>query len=191
MLRKILFGLLLLSSSVVFAQSETAIFAGGCFWCMQADFDKLTGVINTTVGYDGGQSQNPTYQLVESGTTHYVESVAVTFDPKIVSYQQVLDYYWHHIDPTVKDAQFCDVGSQYRTVIFYLNSTQQQQAQVSLDQIKKQFNTVYTEILPTTMFYPAEDYHQKYYQKNPAHYEFYRFTCGRDARVAEVWKGKL
>ena len=191
MLKKTIFILIFLASNLAYGENDKAIFAGGCFWCMQSDFDKLPGVINTIVGYDGGQSINPTYEQVSSGSTNYAESVEVIYDPTQLSYQKLLNYYWHHIDPTAKDSQFCDYGRQYRSAIFYLNDDQQQQALTSLGSIKKQFTTVYTEITPSTTFYPAEDYHQKYYLKNPIRYEFYRFHCGRDARVSEVWNGKF
>ena len=181
---------LMLLSTLAYAAPQTAIFGMGCFWCGQADMDKAPGVIQTTVGYDGGKSPNPTYEKVSSGTTHYVESVKVVYDPSKVSYPQLLNYFWHHIDPTVKNAQFCDHGEQYRSVIFYLNAKQRQQALASLQSLKKTFPAVYTDIIPSTHFYPAETYHQDYYKKNPLRYEFYRWNCGRDARVKEVWHGK-
>lgn len=183
--------LVMMSFTLAIAQNNVAIFAGGCFWCMEADFDKLPGVIQTIAGYDGGQSSNPTYQQVSSGTTNYAESVKVIYDPTKLSYPQLLNYYWHHIDPTVKDAQFCDHGRQYRSAIFYLNDEQKQQALASLNSVKKQLPVVYTEIVPSTQFYPAENYHQDYYKKNPLRYKFYRSSCGRDARVHEIWNGKL
>ncbi|MBY0545640.1 MAG: peptide-methionine (S)-S-oxide reductase MsrA [Gammaproteobacteria bacterium] len=173
-----------------YAATETANFAMGCFWCAQSDFDKLPGVIKTTVGYDGGTTLNPTYESVSAGTTNYAESIQVTFDDTKVTYPQVLNYFWHHIDPTTQDAQFCDHGHQYRSAIFYLTPTQKQQALASLDAIKKQFPTVYTEITPSTTFYPAETYHQDYYKKNPVRYHYYRWRCGRDARVTKIWGDK-
>ena len=181
---------MLLVSAFAYGQDEKAVFAGGCFWSMQEDFDKLPGVVQTIAGYDGGYSPNPNYEQVSSGITNYAESVEVIYDPSKLSYQALLNYYWHHIDPTVLNAQFCDHGLQYRTAIFYLNNTQQQQALNSLAIMKKQFTDVYTEVTSSTDFYPAEDYHQKYYLKNPLEYDLYRFMCGRDARVAEVWNGK-
>ncbi|WP_133129029.1 peptide-methionine (S)-S-oxide reductase MsrA [Legionella nagasakiensis] len=170
-----------------FAKPETAIFAGGCFWCMEADFDKVKGVISTTSGFDGGQIADPTYEQVSAGETDYVESVLVVYDPKQVSYATLVDYYFHHIDPTVKNKQFCDQGRQYRSVIFFLNAKQKQVAYSVLEKIKKKFPVVYTEIRPSTHFYPAETYHQNYYQKNPLRYKYYRYRCGRDARIREVW----
>ncbi len=190
MIKKGLFLLMLTISTLATAQTKEAIFAGGCFWCLEADFDKLPGVVQTISGYDGGESKNPTYEQVSSGTTNYVESVKVVFDPSKVSYEKILDYFWHHIDPTVQNAQFCDVGRQYRTAIFYLDKEQEQQAQTSLQKIKKLFPHIYTEIVPSTHFYPAEEYHQDYYKKKPLRYKFYRLNCGRDARVKEVWHGK-
>ena len=191
MLKRLLFVIsLTLISTLAYAQQQTAIFAVGCFWCGQSDFDKVPGVIQTIAGFDGGRAPNPSYKQVSSGTTNYVESVKVIYDSKKVSYQQLLDYFWHHIDPTVKDAQFCDHGRQYQSVIFYLNPAQQQQALASSRAVKKQFPVVYTEINPSTRFYPAEEYHQDYYKKNPWRYEFYRWNCGRDTRLKEVWDGK-
>lgn len=184
------FILILVFSTSTFAAERQAIFAGGCFWCVEADFDKVPGVIKTVSGYDGGVKKNPTYEQVASGNTKYVESVVVNYDPNKVSYAQLLNYYWQHVDPTVKDRQFCDVGPQYRTVIFYSNAQQKRQAKISLKKVKNLFPHVYTEILPSTTFYPAEQYHQNYYKKNPIRYKYYRWNCGRDKRVAEVWKGK-
>lgn len=178
---------LLFISTFAYAATEEAIFAGGCFWCMQADFDKLPGVVKTIAGYDGGQLPNPTYQQVSAGGTHYAESVKVIYDSTQLNYQQLLDYYWRHIDPTAKDAQFCDVGDQYRTAIFYLNEEQKQQALASFKIISKKFPAVYTQITPSTHFYPAEEYHQSYYLKNSVQYHYYRWNCGRDAKINEVW----
>lgn len=169
------------------AKPEAAIFAGGCFWCMEADFDKLPGVISTTSGYDGGSQPNPSYEQVSAGSTNYAESVLVLYDPDKVSFAKLVDYYFHHVDPTTKDAQFCDKGHQYRTAIFYLDSDQKKIAETELAALQKKFPKVYTEVTPSTHFYPAEAYHQNYYQKNPLRYKYYRYRCGRDARVAEVW----
>lgn len=183
-----LFICLALMSQPLFAKTSEAIFAGGCFWCVEADFDKVPGVIETISGYDGGTELKPTYELVSSGKTNYVESVKVIFDSEKVTYQQLLDHYWRHIDPTVENRQFCDVGKQYRSVIFYTNDEQKKAALASLEAIKKRFPTIYTDIIPSTTFYPAEDYHQNYYQKNPLRYQYYRYQCGRDARIQELWK---
>ncbi len=190
MLKKCLLVVLLLATFNIFAASKVAIFAGGCFWCLEADFDKLPGVLHTISGYDGGSKKNPNYQQVSAGATNYAEAVKVIYDPKKVSYQQLLHYFWRHIDPTVKDRQFCDRGRQYRSAIFYLDKQQQAQALQSLRQIKQKFKRVYTEVVPSTHFYPAEKYHQNYYKKNPLRYRYYRWNCGRDARVKEVWNGK-
>lgn len=179
---------LLFISSSVFSEKSKAIFGGGCFWCVEADFDKVPGVMNTVSGYDGGQLNNPSYKKVSSGTTNYVEVVQVTYDPSIVSYEQLLAYFWRHIDPTVKNRQFCDKGRQYRSVIFYLNDKQKKIALASKKKIEKKLGTVYTEVLPSATFYPAEKYHQNYYKKNPLRYKYYRYRCGRDQRLEEVWE---
>jgi peptide-methionine (S)-S-oxide reductase len=170
-------------------QSTTAIFAGGCFWCVEADFDKVPGVIATESGYAGGKLQNPTYEQVSAGATGHAEAVRVTYDPVKVSYQALVEFFWHHVDPTVKDRQFCDIGNQYRTAIFYEDDAQRDVAQASKAALEKsgRLAHVYTEIAPAGTFYPAEEYHQDYYQKNPIRYKYYRSRCGRDARIEEVW----
>lgn len=178
---------LLFFSQPIYAKTAEAIFAGGCFWCVEADFDKIPGVLHTYSGYDGGTESNPTYELVSSGTTSYVESVQVIFDPSKITYQQLLDYYWHHIDLTTKDGQFCDHGRQYRSVIFYLNEEQKQSALMSKQALEKQLPAIFTDIIPSTHFYRAETYHQNYYQKNPLRYNYYRWRCGRDQRIKELW----
>lgn len=172
--------------------AAAAIFAGGCFWCLEADFDKLPGVIATESGYTGGSTPNPTYHQVSAGGTGHAEAVRVTYDPAKVSYQQLVDYFWHHIDPTVKDRQFCDVGSQYRSAIFWHGEAERKIAEASRDALIKsgKLSHVYTEIVPASKFYPAEEYHQDYYKKNPIRYAYYRAGCGRDARVHEVWGKK-
>jgi peptide-methionine (S)-S-oxide reductase len=169
--------------------SATAIFAGGCFWCVEADYDKLAGVVATESGYTGGKTPNPSYQQVSAGGTGHTEAVRVTYDPAKVSYEQLVDYLWRHIDPTVKDRQFCDVGTQYRSGIYWQNESERKIAQASRDALLKsgRFGHIYTEIARASAFYPAEDYHQDYYRKNPVRYNYYRFGCGRDARVKEVW----
>jgi len=169
---------------------SVAIFAGGCFWCVESDFDKVPGVVETISGYTGGRKVNPTYEEVSSGTTGHAESVEVIFDPKKVSYEHLLDVYWTSIDPTVKDRQFCDTGSQYRTAIFYTNEEQRRAAEASKKKVEatKPFKApIVTEITMAGTFYPAEDYHQDYYRKNPVRYKFYRTGCGRDARLKELW----
>ncbi len=172
------------------ASQATAIFAGGCFWCVEADFDKLPGVTRTESGYAGGKQLNPTYESVSAGGTGHAEVVRITYDPRIVSYEKLLDYFWHHVDPTVKDQQFCDIGNQYRTAILYENDAQKASALASKSALEKsgRLPHVYTEIAPAGTFYPAEEYHQDYYTKNPVRYKYYRYSCGRDARVKEVWK---
>ena len=167
-----------------------ATFAGGCFWCMEPPFDKLDGVVSTTSGYTGGQTKNPSYEEVSSGVTGHAESVQVVFDPAKISYAQLLDVFWHNIDPLTPDAQFCDHGSQYRTAIFYHSEEQKRLAEASKQQLAQSgrfTQPIVTEIVTAGEFYPAEDYHQDYYQKNPIRYKFYRYHCGRDQRLAELW----
>lgn len=167
----------------------TAIFAGGCFWCIEADFEKLAGVVEAESGYSNGRLANPTYEQVSQGGTGHAEVVRVTYDPSKVTYEKLLDYFWRHIDPTVKDRQFCDVGSQYRSAIFYQNETEKKAAEASKAALERsgRFARIYTEIAPAGPFYLAEGYHQDYYKKNPLRYKYYRHSCGRDARVNEVW----
>ena len=170
--------------------SEIAVFAGGCFWCTEADFDKIPGVISTTSGYIGGRVPNPTYKQVSRGKTGHVEAVQVRFDPLKTSYSRLLAAFWPTIDPITANGQFCDRGSQYRSAIFYYNEDQKKQAEASRAELaaSARFNRpIATEILPATTFYPAEEYHQDYYIKNPIRYRYYRSNCGRDARLAEVW----
>ncbi|MFL5344693.1 MAG: peptide-methionine (S)-S-oxide reductase MsrA [Hyalangium sp.] len=168
----------------------TATFAGGCFWCMEGPFDKLPGVISTTSGYTGGTKVNPTYEEVSSGTTGHAESVQVVFDPSKVTYSQLLEVFWHNVDPLTSNAQFCDHGTQYRSVIFYHDAEQQRLAEESKRQLEASGRfkqPIVTQIVPASTFYPAEDYHQDYYLKNPVRYRYYRFGCGRDARLKELW----
>jgi peptide-methionine (S)-S-oxide reductase len=166
----------------------TATFAGGCFWCMQPPFDTVPGVISTTVGYTGGHVDHPTYEQVSAGGTGHAESIQVVFDPAKVTYRQLLDVFWRNVDPTTRDRQFCDVGHQYRTAIFFHDDEQRREAEASRAAVMKRLGQpVVTEIAPAGTFYPAEDYHQQYYRKNPIRYRFYRYTCGRDRRLAEVW----
>lgn len=171
------------------AHTATAIFAGGCFWCTESDFEKLPGVLAAESGYTGGQTANPTYEQVSAGHTGHAEAVRVTYDPSKIAYPALLDYFWHSIDPTVKDRQFCDVGNQYRSAIFYENDAQRKLVDASKAALIKsgQIKQIYTEIAPAAKFYPAEDYHQDYYKKNPIRYKFYRTNCGRDQRITEVW----
>ena len=169
--------------------AATAIFAGGCFWCVEADFEKLPGVIEAESGYIGGHLDNPTYKQVSAGGTGHAEAARIYYDPTKVTYDQLLGYFWRHIDPTVKDRQFCDTGGQYRTAIFYQNGEQKAAALASRTALEKsaKFDKIYTEITQAGIFYRAEDYHQDYYKKNPIRYKFYRTSCRRDARVEELW----
>ncbi len=172
------------------AGSARAIFAGGCFWCVESDFDKVDGVLSTTSGYIGGKVANPTYQQVSAKTTGHAEAVEVIYDPQRVSYEKLVEHFWRTIDPTTKDRQFCDAGSPYRTAIFTVDDSQLRAALASRETLKqtKPFKEeIVTEIVPATMFYPAEDYHQDYYKKNPLRYQYYRTGCGRDARLKQLW----
>lgn len=172
------------------AKTEKATFAGGCFWCMEAPFDKLPGVVSVTPGYSGGQLKNPAYEQVSAGGTGHAESVQIVFDPLKTSYSRLLDIYWHNIDPTVIDRQFCDVGSQYRSAIFYHSEEQRRvalQSKAALEKSKTFTGAVVTEITPAGEFYAAEEYHQHYYRKNPLRYRYYRSGCGRDQRLKELW----
>ncbi|MDQ3160013.1 MAG: peptide-methionine (S)-S-oxide reductase MsrA [Pseudomonadota bacterium] len=165
-----------------------AIFAGGCFWCMEPPFDALPGVISTTSGYTGGHTQNPTYEQTSAGDTGHTEAVEVRYDPAKVSYEKLLDVFWLNVDPFAVDRQFCDSGSQYRSGIFPANPEQRRSAEASKEKLTARFNqAIATEITDATTFYPAEKYHQDYYQKNAVRYKFYRFNCGRDARLEAVW----
>lgn len=168
---------------------EYATFASGCFWCTQHDFDQIKGVISTTAGYTGGEKVNPSYEEVSSGGSGHIESLQVKYNPKVVSYQELLDFYWHNVDPTRNDGQFCDKGSQYRPVIFYHNENQKELAEKSKKQLiaANQIHPILVEILPAKTFYLAEEYHQSFYKKNPLRYKFYRYRCGRDARLKEIW----
>lgn len=172
------------------AKNEIATFAGGCFWCMEAPFDKLPGVISVTSGYTGGDTKNPTYEQVSAGFTGHAESVQIVFDPTKIGYARLLDVFWHNIDPTVTDRQFCDVGNQYRSAIFYHSEEQHKialQSKAALEKNKPFRAPIVTEITAATSFYPAEDYHQHYYKKNPLRYKYYRSSCGRDRRLKELW----
>jgi peptide-methionine (S)-S-oxide reductase len=167
-----------------------ATFAGGCFWCIEADFEKVEGVLSVTSGYTGGQVANPTYKQVSAGTTGHTEAVRVVFDPEVVSYEELLEVFWRNIDPTVSDRQFCDVGSQYRSGIFFHDDAQRQAAERSRAELEKSKpfpDPIVTEIIAATAFYPAEAYHQDYSKKNPIRYSYYRKGCGRDRRLAELW----
>jgi len=173
------------------AKPAKAVFAGGCFWCVEADFDKVPGVISTTSGYINGRTPNPTYEQVSRGGTGHAEAVEIVFDPAKVSYEKLLDVFWHNVDPLAKDYQFCDHGDQYRSGIYYLGDAQRQLAEKSKAAVQARFKeSVQTEIAAAGTFYKAEDYHQDYHTKNPLRYKFYRFNCGRDARLQQLW-GKV
>lgn len=193
-LNAVLVSCLLLSGSAMAEDSTAekpavAIFAGGCFWCMEEPFDVLPGVIRTISGYTGGHTENPTYKEVSNGKTGHLEAVQVTYDPAKISYEQLLEVFWHNIDPFDDDGQFCDKGDQYKAAIFYQDETQKQLAEASKIAIKKKLLDKYivTSIKPAGKFYPAEEDHQDYYLNNPTSYKFYRFTCGRDHRLSKIW----
>ena len=170
-------------------KTATAIFAGGCFWCVEADFDKVPGVLSTTSGYIGGTVKNPTYQQVSAGGTGHAEAVEIAYDPAKVTYAQLLDVFWRNVDPLVKDKQFCDTGDQYRTAIFYRTDEEKKLAEETKKKVEAKFipRAVYTQIVKADTFYPAEDYHQDYYKKNESRYKFYRWNCGRDQRLEQLW----
>ena len=170
-----------------------ATFAAGCFWCVESDFDKVPGVTATISGYTGGKKVNPTYQEVSSGSTGHTEAVQVIYDPKKVTYEKLLEVFWVNVDPTVKDRQFCDTGSQYRSAIFVHDEAQRKAAEASKAAVEKSKTfkePIVTPIEAAGAFYAAEDYHQDYYRKNPVRYDFYRKGCGRDARLKQLWGDK-
>jgi peptide-methionine (S)-S-oxide reductase len=170
-------------------KEATAIFAGGCFWCVEADFDKVEGVISTTSGYIGGRVTNPTYTQVSAGGTGHTEAVKIVYDPARVSYEKLLDVFWRNHDPLTKNRQFCDGGEQYRAGIFYGDPQQKRLAEETRKKVAAKFapRQLFTEITAAGVFYDAEDYHQDYYKKNPVRYKFYRYNCGRDQRLEELW----
>ena len=171
-------------------KTASAVFAGGCFWCTESDFEKVDGVIEAISGYTGGHLKNPTYYQVSAGGTGHLESVKVIYDPSKVTYEQLLDYFWRHVDPTDPGGQFVDRGSQYRSAIFYANETQKRLAEKSKQQLEasgKFDKPIVTDILPLGEFYPAEDYHQNYYKKNPIRYHYYRYGSGRDQFLKKTW----
>jgi peptide-methionine (S)-S-oxide reductase len=165
-----------------------ATFAGGCFWCVEADFDKVDGVISTTSGYTGGKLANPTYSQVSAGGTGHTEAVEIVYNPAKVSFQKLLDVFWRNHDPLTKNRQFCDGGEQYRAGIFYHDAEQRRLAEASKQAAQARFTQpIQTEITVAGAFYPAEDYHQDFYVKNPVRYKFYRLNCGRDKRLEQLW----
>ena len=184
---------LLALAALVPAQAQTravAIFAGGCFWCMEPPFDKLDGVLSTTSGYIGGTTVNPTYEQVSAGRTGHYEALQVEYDPARVTYDRLLEVFWRNIDPLDASGQFCDKGPQYRAAIFALDDSQRAAAEASkaaLEKSGKLPGRIATEILPAAKFYPAEAYHQDYYRKNPTSYTYYRWSCGRDRRLEKLW----
>ena len=197
---RLLLGFALLLAGLGFASAQMAplpqpapgqsiaFFAGGCFWCTESDFAHVKGVISTTSGYIGGRTANPTYEQVSMGGTGHAEAVQVVYDPKQVSYEKLLAYYWRTVDPTVKDRQFCDGGSQYRTAIFVRNDEERKLAEASKQQVEAELKVpIYTQIAAAGTFYAAEEYHQDFYLKNPAKYKFYRWNCGRDQRLEKLW----
>lgn len=172
------------------ANLEKAVFAGGCFWCMEEAFEGVEGVVSVTSGYIGGTKADPSYEEVSSGSTGHAEAVEVLFDPARTNYPKLLEVFWRNIDPTTPDRQFCDRGSQYRSAIFTLTELQQRQAEESkraVEQTKPFREPIVTQIVPATTFYPAEDYHQDFYKRNPIRYKFYKYNCGRVQRLEEVW----
>jgi len=189
-----LFAGVLMSAGAAHAQTAPitakATFAGGCFWCVESDFDKVPGVLSTTSGYIGGTTANPTYQQVTSKDTGHAEAVEIVFDPARVSYAALVEKFWRTIDPTTKDRQFCDAGNPYRTAIFTHDAAQLEVVKRSLSALEKSKpfkEPIVTEVVAASKFYPAEDYHQDYYKKNPVRYKYYRSTCGRDARLQQLW----
>lgn len=195
LLRLMLLGIFGLGSGATVAATagtdiNKATFAGGCFWCMVAAFDNLPGVVEVIAGYTGGHSQNPTYEEVSAGGTGHVEAIQVLYDPAKTSYTKLLEVFWHNVDPTVTNRQFCDIGPEYRAEIFYQDAEQQrlaEQSKAELAQSKPFKDPIVTRIVAASEFYPAEEYHQYYYRKNPVRYKYYRYTCGRDQRLKKLW----
>lgn len=187
----ILLGLSSIAVSVVNGkETAQATFAGGCFWCMEHAFDEVDGVTSTISGYIAGHKKNPTYKEVVAGRTGHAEAVQVNYDPSKVSYEELLTVFWHNIDPTMDQGQFCDYGSQYRPEIFYHNEQQYQQAETSRKMLQKNKpfpQPIKVKISKASRFYPAEEYHQNYHYKNPVRYKLYRYRCGRDQRLEELW----
>jgi len=171
-------------------ENQSIVLAGGCFWCIESDYEKLDGIISVVSGYSGGQLKNPTYKQVSAGNSGHIEVVEVTYDPRIITRDKILDFFWHHIDPTRDDGQFCDNGPQYRPAIFYKDEAEKQAIIKSAQLIEKNKpfkESLKVEFIPASTFYPAEEYHQDYYKKNSLRYNYYRFSCGRDARIEELW----
>lgn len=172
------------------AATDTAVFGGGCFWCVEEAFDKAAGVVSTTSGYTGGRTPNPTYRQVSAGNTGHVEVVRVIYDPRKTSYGQLLSVFWRNVDPLTPNQQFCDEGEQYRSVIYYRNAEQRRLAEASKAELARSGRfkqPVVTEVTAASRFYPAEEYHQDYYTKNPVRYRYYKYSCGRAARLEQLW----
>ncbi|MGB5079781.1 MAG: peptide-methionine (S)-S-oxide reductase MsrA [Burkholderiales bacterium] len=194
-LRTLLAAIVAVHALASFAQQPAsgqavATFAGGCFWCMEPPYDALPGVLSTTSGYMGGSKNNPTYEEVSSGRSGHAEVLQVVYDPKKVTYARLLEVFWENVDPTVVNRQFCDIGNQYRTAIFYHGEEQRRLAEASrraLMKTKPFKEDIVTPVVPAGEFWPAEEYHQNYYVKNPVRYRFYRTGCGRDARLKQLW----
>jgi peptide-methionine (S)-S-oxide reductase len=183
-------GMSLSSGALPPGERATAIFAGGCFWCEETAFEGLPGVLSVVSGYTGGHEKNPTYEQVSSGGTGHAESVEVTYDPSKTSYEKLLEVFWHNVDPFQKNGQFCDHGTQYRSAIFYRDEAQRKAAEESKRRLEEQERfkgKIATQIVAASTFYPAEEYHQDFYKKNPVRYHEYRMGCGRDARLKEIW----
>jgi peptide-methionine (S)-S-oxide reductase len=188
--RPLLLAIALMLGAAARAEQATATFAGGCFWCMEPPFEALDGVVSVTSGYTGGSVASPTYEQVSAGGTGHAEAVQVVYDPAKVGYEKLLDVFWHNADPVAKDRQFCDVGAQYRSAIFVHDAQQRKLAEASRDTLQRSgrfTQPIATQIVDAGPFYAAEEYHQDYARKNPIRYRFYRGSCGRDARLAEVW----
>jgi len=184
-------GALALAAEPAAPGKATAIFAGGCFWCMEPPYDELAGVVATTSGYTGGKKLNPTYQEVSAGGTGHFEAVQIAYDPAKVGYEKLLEVFWRNVDPLDGGGQFCDRGDSYKTAIFYQNEEQKRLAERSKAEIEQRLGKkVATPILPAATFYAAEDYHQDYYIKNPLRYKYYRYSCGRDQRLEKLWGKK-
>jgi peptide-methionine (S)-S-oxide reductase len=186
----LLFSAVLAAAQAPAPGRATAIFAGGCFWCEETAFEGLPGVVSVISGYTGGQKKNPTYDEVSSGSTGHAESVQVVFDPAKISYAKLLEVFWHNVDPLDGGGQFCDRGTQYRSAIFYADEAQRREAEASKAQLEKDprfRGTIATQLVPASTFYPAEEYHQDFYKKNPMRYHEYRQGCGRDARLKQLW----
>ena len=179
-----------LADTITEPKLESVVLGGGCFWCIEADYEKLDGVVDVISGYAGGHIKNPNYTQVSAGDSGHIEVVKVTYDAHKINYSQILDYFWRHVDPTRDDGQFCDRGPQYRPAIFYQDEVQKKLALAStkhIEQTKPFEQPLKVELIQLDTFYPAEDYHQDYYTKNPIRYNFYRYNCGRDARVEQLW----